>query len=273
MLIYIGILFSFKHHPRDCFNGFVNFLNFVIKFGFLVRENLHKLISNTVFEKALDKLLLFGKRKSNCVLLQSLAMQQIGIEDFQDLNSVEMSNERLLRLEASEILSLREVITWMWRLETDLKFDERQLNLSTPLSSTLETLRHILKRQVALNDLRYALMVFARPVVLFLALLLELLALGVLVRLTCARKRHRITCAESSSSTYSYLVLHVAACTIEDALFHAPEWLAFAFGVRHPATAHRLLCSFWWLGFNIIHAFPLWILLPVAFRAGIILLL
>ena len=207
------------------------------------------------------------------MLLQSLAMQQIGIEDFQDLNSVEMSNERLLRLEASEILSLREVITWMWRLETDLKFDERQLNLSTPLSSTLETLRHILKRQVALNDLRYALMVFARPVVLFLALLLELLALGVLVRLTCARKRHRITCAESSSSTYSYLVLHVAACTIEDALFHAPEWLAFAFGVRHPATAHRLLCSFWWLGFNIIHAFPLWILLPVAFRAGIILLL
>lgn len=197
-------------------------------------------------------------------------MNKVMFEELEDINSVEMSNEMLLLLEANEIPRLQEIFATMWQIEQNIDDadDEREraqkaFNLTAPLDSTLETLTFFIERQVALNAMRYALVVCVRPAVLLLALLLELLAFVVLVRV-----EHKSANGASLVPSTLYLVLHVGACVVEDSLFHALECLANAFGIRHPATAHRLLCSFWWLGFKVVHAFPLWILLPATIRAG-----
>ena len=195
--------------------------------------------------------------------------------EIEDINSVVMSNERLLFLETGEIANLREAITYLWQLEQTLgptastAVVQRTLNLSAPLDSVLilENLKLVLSREIICNAIRHALLAVVRPAVLFLALLLELLALVAIVRCRC-------TCCGSESAAkapsvlYLYFVFHVAALAIENTFFHGTEWLAYELGIGHPATAHRLLCSLWWLGFKVIHAFPLWILVPATIRAG-----
>ena len=193
------------------------------------------------------------------------------IEDLENLNSVEMSNQRLLRVEASEIGNLQMVIANLLQLNQTLPFTEsskflhRELNLSTPFDSFYESLTLILQRKIVINALRYALFAFLRPAVVLLVLLLELLAVAVLFRLTCTRKGIN---SGAEASTMFYLLLHVAAIVVENALFNGLELLSYAFGVEHPATAFKMLCNLWWLGFKVVHAFPLWILFPAAFRAG-----
>ena len=198
------------------------------------------------------------------------------IEELEDFNAVIMSNERLLAIEASEISSLQEVISSLWQLNQTQTVNQSDavLQRAFNVSSTGEldflllegpTLRAVLERKIAINTIRYALFVFVRPVLLLLALLLELLTLAVFVRLTSARYQSE---SAPEAPTALYLVLHVVSVAIENTLFHGVEWLAFALGVGHPATSHQLLCSFWWLGLQVLHAFQLWILVPATIRAG-----
>ena len=193
------------------------------------------------------------------------------IEELEDLNAVEMSNQRLLRVESSEIENLQMVIANLLQLNQTLPFAEsskflhRELNLNTQFDSFLESLTLILKRKTAINALRYALFAFLRPTAVLLLLLLELLAVAVLFRFACTRKGIK---SGAEASTMFYLLLHAAAIVVENALYNGPELLSYAFGVQHPATAFKMLCNLWWLGFKVVHAFPLWILFPAAFRAG-----
>ena len=90
------------------------------------------------------------------------------IEELEDLNSVEMSNQQLLRVEASEIKNLQMAIANLLQLNQTLPFAEsskllqRELNLSTPFDSFLESLTLVLQRKIAIHALRYALFAFLR---------------------------------------------------------------------------------------------------------------
>ena len=190
-----------------------------------------------------------------------------------DFNSVEMSNEKLLRLEASEIEKLQVEIANLLYLNQTLAFAEysddlqRELleHMSDPFDSLAKSFTFILKRKVAINKIRYALFVIVRPAVLLLALFFELFAVAMLFHLSCTRNGIS-SGAEALSNVY--LLLHILATVIENILFHGLELLSYAIGVGHPATAFKLLCNLWWLSFKVVHAFPLWILLPASFGAG-----
>ena len=198
------------------------------------------------------------------------------IEELEDLNSVTMSNERLLCIEASEIANLRELISNLWQLNQTPTVNESGsvLQRTFNLSSTSEldflllegpTLLAVLERKIAINAMRYAFFVFVRPVLLLLVLLLELLTLAAFVRLTSARYHCKST---PETPTALYLVLHVVSVVIENTLFNGVDWLVYVLDVEHPATSHQLLCSFWWLGLQVLHAFQLWILMPATIQTG-----
>ena len=79
------------------------------------------------------------------------------LAEFEDLNTVQVSNERLLRVETNEIANLREAIASLRQLTQTLAAAERasdavnvteRLYQSTPLDSFLEALAGVLERKV-----------------------------------------------------------------------------------------------------------------------------
>lgn len=188
----------------------------------------------------------------------------------EDFYSLEMYAERLIRLEASESANLEELVRNLWQHESAHGAHSRavvQRALAAHNYSLAEQLSLNPDLKTALYDIRHALFVFVQPTLLLLATLFELLTFAVLVHLKCTRGGSA-SATQAADVNLLYVVLHVGAVLIENTVFHGLEWFAYAFGVGRPATAQRLLCNFWWLGFKMVHVFPLWILVPAAFQIG-----
>lgn len=197
----------------------------------------------------------------------------IKIEEIEDLNAVitHMSNERLLSIEASAISRLQELVesgAGGWgnsikhyrSMEAALLYSLRATPERGPrviVWSSHITINARAKDHNQHNAIR----------------ILCLCASSAPASSATARAAHTRHFRPPHKNSIPLRIvnthlLYAIAVMIENTLFHGVEWLTYALSIGHPATGHQMLCSFWWLGIKVIHAFQKWILVAAALRAG-----